>query len=77
MEVDICIRYGYFVIVTATDTGPDDLPDDRITCLGIQLYGLHIQHISQHRNAFLSHAQPRVSMRIHTCPHTSIYPSLI
>lgn len=44
MEVDICLPYAYFFIVTAT-TGlttfyvlrsilPDDLPNDRITYLG-------------------------------------------
>lgn len=42
------------------------------TCLGIQLRGLHIQHISQHRNAFLSHAESRVSIRVHTYPCVSM-----
>lgn len=38
------------------------------TCIPIQLRGLHTQHISQHRNAFLSHAQPCVSIRVHAYP---------
>lgn len=88
MEVDICIyAYAYFLLLLLildllrstfyVSYLMTYLMIELPTCLGIQLRGLHIQHISQHRNAFLSHAQPRVSMRVHAYPYMSIYTYLI
>lgn len=82
MEVDICLPYAYFIVVADTGLAAFcDLCYLMIESPDLSSYVAYTHNIYHNTEmpslVTLSPACPYVSMRIHTCPHTSIYTSLI